>query len=330
MSPLPIRRRQCLAAGASLLMAGAWPAGLRAAENFPSRPITLLVPWPAGGGTDLTMRILAEAASHHLRQKVNIDNRAGAGGTLAMPALQNAQADGYTIAQLPQTVFRAPHTQRVLWDPLRDTSPILQLSGTTFGMVVAADSPLHSVEDVFEAARLRPGEMTVASNGVGTTPHLVIDEMMQQRFLRYTHVPYKGAAEQALAVVSGQVKVGVGSTGFSSFIDQGRLRLLATFGAKRSKRWPNVPTLKELGHNIVATSPYGLAGPRGVPEPIIRTLHDAFRAAMQEPAYVAELAKFDQEPVYLGTRDYAQAMREAYAEEKRVVERLGLGRSSGN
>ncbi len=329
MSPLPNRRRQCLAAGASLLLAGTWPAGLRAAENFPARPVTLLVPWPAGGGTDLTMRILAEAASHHLRQKVNIDNRAGAGGTLAMPVLHNAQPDGYTIAQLPQTVFRAPHTQRVLWDPLRDTSPILQLSGTTFGMVVASDSPLQSVEDVFEAARLRPGEMTVASNGVGTTPHLVIDELMQQRFLRYTHVPYKGAAEQALAVVSGQVRVGVGSTGFGSFIEQGRLRLLATFGARRSKRWPNVPTLKELGYNIVATSPYGLAGPRGLPEGIVRTLHDAFRAAMQEPAYVAELAKFDQEPVYLGTRDYAQAMREAFAEEKRVVERLGLGRSGG-
>ncbi|MBL0720348.1 tripartite tricarboxylate transporter substrate binding protein [Piscinibacter sp. Jin2] len=328
MSPKPIRRRHCLAAGAGLLLAGTWPAGLRA-ESFPSRPLTLLVPWPAGGGTDLSMRILAEAAGQHLRQKVNIENRAGAGGTLAMPALQTAQPDGYTLAQLPQTVFRAPHTQRVLWDPLRDTTPILQLSGTTFGMVVATDSPLQSVEDVFEAARQRPGEMTVASNGVGTTPHLVIDELMQQRFLRYTHVPYKGASEQALAVVSGQVKVGVGSTGFGSFIDQGRLRLLATFGAKRSKRWPNVPTLKELGHNIVATSPYGLAGPRGVPEPIVRILHDAFRAAMLEPAYIAELAKFDQELVYLGSKDYAQAMRETYAEEKRVVERLGLGRANG-
>jgi len=319
------RRRLLIGAACAATVS---PAFAYAQEPFPSRTITLWVPWPAGGGTDLAMRVLAEGAAHRLGQKVAIENRAGAGGTLAMPVLQQAAPDGYTIAQMPQTVFRAPYTQKLLWDPIRDATPILQLTGTTFGIVVPADSALKSVDDLFAAARDKAGELTIATNGVGTTPHVVIDELMSQRGLKYIHVPYKGAAEQMLAVASGQVMAGVGSTVFGPFVDQGKLRLVATFGEQRSRRWPHVPTLKELGLGVVATSPYGLAGPRGLAAPLVATLHDAFRAAMQDAAYVAELAKYDQEPAYLGSADYAQACRDAYAHEKRVVERLGLGKAA--
>lgn len=319
------RRRLLIGAACA---ATAAPAFAYAQEPFPSRPVTLWVPWPAGGGTDLAMRVLAEAATHRLGQKVITENRSGAGGTLAMPILQQAAPDGYTIAQMPQTVFRAPYTQKLLWDPIRDTTPILQLTGTTFGIVVATDSPLKTLDDLFAAARDKPGELTISTNGVGTTPHVVMDELMAQRGLKYVHVPYKGAAEQMLGVASGQVMVGVGSTVFGPFVDQGKLRLIVTFGEQRSRRWPHVPTLKELGLGVVATSPYGLAGPRGLPPAIVATLHDAFRAAMLDAAYVAELAKYDQEPAYLGTADYAQACREAYAHEKRVVERMGLARGA--
>ncbi|MEY8877018.1 MAG: tripartite tricarboxylate transporter substrate binding protein [Leptothrix sp. (in: b-proteobacteria)] len=298
-------------------------------ERFPTRPITLWVPWPAGGGTDLTMRLLAELAGQRLGQRINIENRAGAGGTLAMPVLQQAAPDGYTIAQLPQPVLRAPYLQRVLWDPIRDTTPIIQLTGVTFGIVVTAASGFRSVEDLFAYARAKPGELTISTNGVGTTPHVVMDDLFARRGLSYTHVPYKGTAEQMLAVASGQVMAGVNSNGFAPFVDNGRLRLLATFGEQRTKRWSQVPTLKELGYGIVATSPYGIVGPHGLPPAIVRTLHDAFRAAMLDPVHVAELAKYDQELDYLGPDDYGRALREAYAVEKRTVERLGLNKGGG-
>ena len=129
-----------------------------------------------------------------------------------------------------------------------------------------------------------------------------------------------------IAVSSGQVMVGVNSNGFAPFVDGGQLRLLVTFGAQRTKRWPQVPTLKELGLGIVANSPYGLAGPAGLPADVVRVLHDAFRAAMHEPAHVAELAKYDQELAYLGPEDYGRAMRAAYEAERRAVERLGLAK----
>lgn len=311
-----------------LLAAGAMgPAAakvLAQGERFPMRPITLWVPWPAGGATDLTMRLLADLAGRQLGQRVIVENRSGAGGTLAMPILQQAAPDGYTIAQLPHPVLRAPHIQRVLWDPIRDTTPIIQVSGVTFGMVVPAGSPLRSVADVIAFARARPGELTVSTNGAGTTPHVVMDELAARHGFSYIHVPYKGTSEQMLAVASGQVMVGINSNGFAPFVDSGRLRLLVTFGDHRTKRWPGVPTLKELGHGVVATSPYGLVGPRGMAPAIVATLHDAFKAAMNDPAHVAELAKYDQELVYLDTEDYGRSLRESFAAEKRAAERLGF------
>lgn len=326
-----ITRRRALSLGAGLGLAALAPLGSRAqgAEPaFPSRPITLWVPWPAGGATDLTMRVLAEAAGRHLGQKVLIENRPGAGGTLAMPVLQQAAADGYTIAQLPQPALRAPWTQKVMWDPIRDTTPLLQLSGVTFGILVPATSPIKTLEDLFAVAKAKPGELSIATNGVGTTPHVVMDELLGHKGLRYVHVPYKGTAEQMLAVSSGQVQVGVNSNGFAPYVDSGKLRLIATLAEHRTKRWAQVPTLKELGHGIVATSPYGLVGPKGLPSPVVQALHDAFKAALFDPAHVAELAKYDQEPLYLGSDDYGRSLREAYAAEKRTVDRLGLAKAS--
>ena len=296
--------------------------------DFPSRPISLWVPWPAGGATDLTLRVLADLASKRLEQTIVVENRGGAGGTLAMPVLQNAAPDGYTLAQLPQTIFRAPYTQNVGWDPIRDVTPIIQVSGVTFGVVVPDGSPFRRLEDIFAYARDHPNSLTISTNGVGTTPHLVMEELFRRRGLTYIHVPYKGTAEQMVAVVSGQVMAGVNSNGFAPLVDNGRLRLLVTFGDQRSRHWPNVPTLKELGYGIVASSPYGLGGPRGMGRSIVRTLHDAFKAAMFDPIHVAELAKYDQDLDYLGPEDYGRAMRAAYAQEKINVERLGLGRKS--
>jgi tripartite-type tricarboxylate transporter receptor subunit TctC len=320
-------RRRLLGLASAIALAPAH-AMVRAQSqpSFPTRPITLWVPWPPGGATDLAMRVLAELAGRHLGQKVIVENRPGAGGTLAMPMLLQAAPDGYTIAQLPQPVFRAPLVQKLSWDPIRDTTPIIQISGVTFGIVVPAASRIRTLDDLFLQARMHPGEITIATNGVGTTPHIVMDELFARRGLTYVHVPYKGTSEQMIAVSSGQVMVGVNSNGFAPFVDQGQLRLIVTFGEQRTKRWPQVPTLKELGFGIVATSPYGLAGPRGMPPAVVQVLHEAFRQAMFDPLHIAELDRYDQSLAYLGPEDYGRAMREQHAIEKRAVERLGLAR----
>jgi tripartite-type tricarboxylate transporter receptor subunit TctC len=320
------RRRALLAAAATLA------TGARAQQGpgaYPARPITLWIPWPAGGATDISMRLIAEIASRSLGQRVVTENRGGGGGTLVMPILQQAEPDGYTIAQLPQPIFRAPYTQKVLWDPIRDVTPIIQLTGVTFGVLVNASSNFRTLDDLFAFAKARPGELSIGTNGIGTTPHIVLEELFTARGLSYIHVPYKGTSEQMIAVQSGQVMVGVNSTGFGPFVDSGRLRLLATFGAQRTKRWPHVPTLKDLGFDIVAMSPYGLGGPRGLSPAIVSVLHNAFKAALFDPSVAQELLKYDQEPAYLGPADYAAACREAFAKERAIVERMGLARPQG-
>jgi tripartite-type tricarboxylate transporter receptor subunit TctC len=321
-------RRRWLRQAAALAL-GALPLGraIASSQPFPSRPVTLWVPWPAGGATDISLRVLADLASPWLGQPVTTENRGGAGGTLAMPVLQQARPDGYTIAQMPQTVFRVPHTQKVLWDPIRDVTPIIQVSSLTFGVLVAAGSPLRSLDDLFAFARTRPGELTIATNGIGTTPHVVLEALFTARGLRYIHVPYKGTSEQLNAIASGQVMAGVNSTGFGPAVDAGTLRLLVIFTAERSKRWPEVPVLRELGFDIVAKSPYGLAGPRGLPPRVLSVLHDAFKKAMFDQRFKDELAKYDQEVDYLGPEDYAQSCREIFAQERAIVEKMGLART---
>ena len=153
----------------------AWAAGvgaIQAAEpvsTFPSRAITLIVPWPAGGATDVTMRILAELAGKQLGQSIVVENRPGAAGTFVGPALRGATPDGYTLGQLPLTLYRFPFQQKVAWDPLRDIVPVIQISGVTFGIVVPAESAFKTLADLVAWGRANPQRLTVSSTSIGTT-----------------------------------------------------------------------------------------------------------------------------------------------------------------
>jgi tripartite-type tricarboxylate transporter receptor subunit TctC len=272
------------------------------------------------------MRILADLAGRQLAQPVVVENRPGAAGTLVGPALRAAPPDGYLLGQLPITLYRAALQRKVPWDPLRDITPVIQISGVTFGIVVPADSSLQSVADLVAWGREHPGRLTVGSTGVGSTAHLAMEDLLSREKVAYIHVPYKGTADQMLAVATRTLMVGVNSNGFAPYVESGKLRLLAIFSAERSKRWPQVPTLRELGYaDAVYTSPYGIGVPAGVDAAIVRRLHDAFKRALFDPLHLQELARYDQEPEYLDSTDYARFVREVTARERQLLARLGLG-----
>ena len=318
-------RRDCTLALAAAGLTLALPAAAQPGAPYPSRPITLIVPWPAGGATDITMRLLGDLAGRQLGVPVVVENRPGAAGTLVAPALHAAAPDGYTIGQLPLTLYRFPFQQKVNWDPLRDIAPIIQISGVTFGVVVPANSPFAGVPEMLAWARANPGRLTIGSTGIGTTAHLAMEDIAAIEGVSYLHVPYKGTADQMLAVASGVLMAGVNSNGFAPFVDSGRLRLLAIFSAQRSQRWPAVPTLRELGYpQAVYNSPYGIGAPAGTDAAIVRRLHDALKLAMFNPQHLAEIAKFDQEPDYLGSADYARHVKEVSVRERLLLTRLGL------
>jgi tripartite-type tricarboxylate transporter receptor subunit TctC len=317
-------RRRALLAGAGALVASPVLAMAQPAA-WPVRPIALIVPWPAGGQTDITMRVLADLAARTLGQPIVLENRPGAAGTLVAPALKAAAPDGYTIGQLPITIYRAALQRKVPWDPLRDIVPVIQISGVTFGVVVPADSSFQSFADLLAWGRANPGLLTVGSTGIGTTAHLAMEDVLSREGISYIHVPYKGTADQMLAVAARTLMVGVNSNGFTPYVETGRLRLLAVFNAQRSARWPLVPTLRELGHpDAVYTSPYGIGAPAAVDPAIIRKLHDAFRLALFDPRHLQELARYEQEPDYLNTADYGRFVQEVTARERLLLARLGL------
>ncbi len=296
------------------------------AAPFPSRPVQLIVPWPAGGATDLTLRLLCEEAEPLLGQPIVVVNRPGAAGTLVAPLLKAAVPDGHTIGQVPLTVYRHALMQAVPWDPVADLAPIVQVSGVTFGLLVPTTSPWKSLADLVAWAQAHPGELLLGSTGMGTTAHLAMEELLTHQGVRYTHVPYKGTADQMLAIASGQLMAGVNSTGFAPWVDQGKMRLLAIFSAQRSPKWPEVPTLKELGFGgqAVYTSPWGLAAPAGTPDAVVAQLHQVFKNAMFSERHLQALTRYNQALDYLDSRAYRQAIADTVAHEKRLLKRMNL------
>lgn len=320
----PLSRRHWLARMAGLGLACSAPAAWAQAP-FPSKPLQLIVPWPAGGQTDLTLRILCEEAAPLLGQPIVVVNKPGAAGTLVAPALKAAEPDGHTIGQVPITVVRHALMNHVPWDPVADLAPILQVSGVSFGLLVPASSPWKTATELIQWAVQHPGELILGSTGIGTTAHLAMEEILLQHAVRYVHVPYKGTADQMLAIASAQIMAGVNSTGFAPWVDQGKIRLLATFNASRNPRWPDAPTMRELGYpQAVYTSPWGLAAPAGTPPAVIQKLHDAFHKAMFSERHQQALAKYDQSLDYLNTRDYKQAVLDTVEREKKLLARMNL------
>lgn len=319
-----MRRRHLIQSAAGLAAVASF--GSVAQSSFPNRPVKLVIAFPAGGPTDVTMRQLADLAGKHLGQPVVVENKPGAGGTLPAIQLQTAPPDGYTLAQIPLGVFRLPYTTKINWDPVKDINYIINVTGYAFGMVVPADGPIKNWADFVAYAKANPGKLSYGSTGNLTSPHLTTELIAQKLGLQLNHVPYKGSADLNQALAGGHVMAGSDSTGFAPLVQSGKFRVLNTWGEKRLEKFPDAPTLLELGLGIVQNSPFGIGAPRDTPADVTRKLHDAFKKAMEEPAYVQALAKYDMVPMYMSSSGYAKFAQETFATEKALVEKLGLAK----
>jgi tripartite-type tricarboxylate transporter receptor subunit TctC len=317
------RRHLVLASAASIAL-----PRLASAQAFPARPVKYICPWPAGGSTDAVIRAFAESAAKTLGQQVIVENKPGAGGTFGANELVNARPDGYTLSQLPHGVFRLPHMQKVAFDTLKDFTWIACLTGYTFGLVVPADGPIKSVKDFVDYAKANPGKLSYGHTGNGTSPHLAVEEFAARAGITLNAVPFKGNADNMQAILGGHTMAASDATGWAPHVASGKLRLIATYGSKRTKRWPDVPTLDELGYKTVSDSPFGVCGPKGMEPAVVKTLHDAFRKTLEDPAVLAMLEKFDQSVIYMDTDTYTRWARETYAAEKATIERLGMAMKS--
>ena len=302
----------------------AW-IGTAQAQNFPVRPVTLIVPWPAGGTTDVGMRALASATEKHLGQPIVIENRPGGSGTLAPGQMATtAKPDGYTITQIPITVFRFPFMTKTTFDPSADFTYIIGVSGYTFGVVVRDDAPWKTFQEFLADAKDNPGKINYGTPGAGTSLHITMEQIAKRQGLKWTHVPFKGNADAMNALLGGHIHAVADSSGWAQLVNAGRFRLLVTWGAARTKNWPNVPTLREIGIDMVSNSPFGIAGPKGMDAQIVKVLHDAFKKGLEEPSYATAMANLDQELFYLSSEDYQRFAMQQIEEARRFVAELGL------
>ncbi|MCX7139515.1 MAG: tripartite tricarboxylate transporter substrate binding protein [Proteobacteria bacterium] len=300
-------------------------AGIASAQQFPTKPITLICPWPAGGASDLVMRAFAEAVGKQLGQNMIVENRPGASGTMGAATLVNAQPDGYTLTQLPISVFRTPLMNKMTFDPLKDITYIINVTGYTFGMVVRADAPWKDISEFVAYAKANPEKITYGTPGTGTTPHLAVEQFALKAGIKLSHIPFKGFAENAQSLLGGHTLALSDSTGWAPHVDAGKMRLLATYGSKRTKRWPQVPTLLDAGYDTVSDSPFGFGGPKGMDPKVVKILHDAFKKAMDDPKVISMLERYDQPVIYMSGEDYTRFAKKTMEEEKPLIERLGMG-----
>ncbi|MSO90741.1 MAG: tripartite tricarboxylate transporter substrate binding protein [Acetobacteraceae bacterium] len=323
---MPRRVGAALAITVLATLAGLLATGSARAQNFPTKPVTLVVPWPAGGPTDRHLRLLAEIAGKHLGQQVIVDNKPGATGTLGGALMAaNAKPDGYTVAQLPLTIFRLPYMQKTSWDPVKDFTFVVHLTGYTLGVTSHADNPWKTWKEFIDYAKANPNKIRYATSGASSTPHITMEQIALKLGIKWTHVPFKGDAENGAALLGRHVEVVGTGTGLAGLIDAGQARMLAVWTEKRSPRFPDSPTLLESGLDIVSASPYGIAGPKGMDSKIVKILHDAFEKALKDPAHLKMLDDLSQPVMYMNSANYAKYAMQQIKEQQEMIAMLGLG-----
>jgi tripartite-type tricarboxylate transporter receptor subunit TctC len=317
-------RRRLLAAstaGAAGLLLPAWA---RAADEYPSRPINFICPWPAGGTADASMRAICQVAARVLKQPVTVENRAGAAGMIGAKAIAVARPDGYTIGQIPISVTRFSQLGSLQADPRKDFTYLARTSGQTFGIAVLPDSKFKSLKDMVAHAKANPGKVTYAHAGVGGATHVGMEEFAMAAGIQLNAIAYKGGSAALNDTLGGQVDMLADSSSWAPHVEAGKLRLLATWGEERTPRFKDTPTLKELGYKVVVDAPNGICAPAGLPANVEKALRDAFRFAVQSDEFKSVAARIDAPVMYLDGPDYRKYVGQVYDRETQLIQRLKL------
>ena len=321
-----MRTRRILAALA--LAAAFQPASDAAAQNYPTRPIMLVVPYSAGGGNDVVARVVAERMSRSLGQQIVIENRGGAGGTIATRQVAKAAPDGYTLGiggtgtlAIDPTLYPNPG-----YDPRKDFAPVGLIATSALVIVVHPSLPVHSVGDLIALARADPGRLTFASAGSGSGIHLAAELFAGMTGIKLTHVPYKGSAPALTDLLGGHVAIY-----FSSLppaignVRDGKLRALAVTGATRSSAFPDLPTVAEAGvPGYEAVLHYGIIAPAGTPRPIVERLNEALRAALATEEVRRRLIQEGAEPMPTTPEEHAAVIDREESKWSAIIRSAGI------
>jgi tripartite-type tricarboxylate transporter receptor subunit TctC len=308
-------KRQTFLALAALACLGPWGSVAAQSANWPAKPISLIVPFPPGGVTDLVARELARHLTEGLGQSVVVENRAGAGGNIGTAALAKANPDGYTLGVMTVSAMSiAPHIQKSLsFNPGRDFTPITNIVNTPGAILAGVKTPYNTLTEMIAAAKAQPNKISYASVGLGSLPHLIAEKLAAEAGIRMTHVPYKGAAPAMQDLLANVVDLSFESalTNTVANFQAGKLKVLATTGSVRVPILPNIPTVAESGYpGFVAQGWFGFFGPAGVPAPVVKRLNELATQMLAEKTIIERFEKLGIQPDPSSPEQFARFLQE--------------------
>ncbi len=305
-------------------LAMSMPAMAQTAEKFPSRPVTIIVGFAPAGAGDMSARWIADYLRERWKVPVLVDNKPGAGATIAAAQLARAKPDGYTVALATTSPFTvAPYFQKVAYDPSKDFSYLFQFLVSAQPLFVKSDSPFKTIQELMAWAQAKPHSLfwsTAATNG-GT--HISTLAAFRAAGIEATYVPYKGGADAMNALLGGQIQALVAAE-FPPFAAAGTIRLLAESGPDKIPEYPRVPTYKELGFPVSVPIFYGIAGPAAMPPEVVRQWEQAASDMTRSPAFSELVAKLKGTPAYMGPADFSASVVGVYRQMGRLVPELGM------
>ncbi len=320
-------RRRDLLAALGIAAGLAAPRLARAQASFPDRAVRIVVPYAAGGPTDIIARAVAERLFEAWRQPVVVENRPGAGASIGAEHVARAAADGHTLLLAASAhVMNPPLMPRLPYHPVRDFTPIIQAAYHPMILVVHPSVPVNSFAEFLDLAKRQPGGVTVGSAGVGNASHLAAALLGVEVGFTFTHVPYNGSAPSMTALLSGQVQCSfLNSTVGTQQIRAGKLRGLAVTSLERWRELLDLPTVAELGHpGFEVGAWYGFVGPAGLPEPILAKLHRDIAAALATPAVRERIIAAGLDPRDAGPAEFKRIMETELAKWERVIRTAGI------
>lgn len=320
---MSMNRRQVLAAGMVASASATLPFSVRAAA-YPDRPVELIVPFQAGGGTDALARAFAKASQKHFPKGVVVLNKAGASGSIGWQHMMNAKPDGYTLAVVTVEIVILPHLG-LFNRTYDDVTPIAQLNADPASVVVRSDSPYKTVEELIAAARKEPGKLSMGTSGNGTIYDLAAAAFEDKTGTKFNRIPYQGAAPSILSLLGGQLDAVTASPAeVSAHIASGKLKILAVMADKRLDEFNAVPTLKEKDIQLSIGTWRGIMGPKGLPANVVNTLKTAVAAVSKEPELQNTLKQLNLGYVYADDSGFKQVMARDNQIFKELVTKLKI------
>lgn len=306
-------------AGTSGLM-----AGQQALAAWPEKPITLYIPFAAGGSMDASVRALAPGMEKVLGKPIVLINKTGGTGTVALGVLAGAKPDGYTLsAGTSSGIFRIPVLRKVPYKPLASFTNIFSYAAVSSGTVVKADSPWKTWEDLIEYARKNPGKVKYSTTGSGSPMHVAMEVAAEKYGIKWIHVPYKGTMPSLTAVLGGHVEACSAGPKFVSMVQSGQMRALVVHTKERMAEFPDVPTLLEVGVPYFNDTVFALFGPAGLDPAIVKKLEDAAEYAVDTPLFKDMAKKFAIVPLKMRSKEFTQLLVDGWPKQVEIFKKLG-------